>query len=63
MVDIDKLYENKHFEIDDVHHAAALLTGTMNVQPEGKVIYLARMLAVLREYYYEIGRQMAETVD
>jgi len=60
MVDIDALFENKLFEVDDVHHAAAIVGGLMNVQPEGKVVYLAKMLAVLREHYCEIGRQTTQ---
>lgn len=58
MIDIETLYENKHFEIDDVHHAAAMLSGMVNVQPEAKIIYIAKMLAALREYYIRIGQRI-----
>lgn len=46
-------------EIDDVHMARAIVLGTCAMRKEGRMFRVAEMLAVLREYYVRVGRDMA----
>lgn len=57
MKTLNELREEKPvIEIDDVHAASAMLDDIHALDPEMRVMVLARWAARLREYYVEIGR-------
>ena len=59
----EELYEGKALpEIDDLRHAQAIMNKVLRTQKEARVFGVAEMLAQLREYYVEIGKQL-KTID
>lgn len=56
----DELAEAKTIvEIDDVYHARVVISQTMHMDPELRMMRVAEMLATLREYYVQIGKSTA----
>lgn len=47
-------------KINDVHHARAIINETMHMHKENRMFKTAELLAVLREHYVKIGRELSK---
>lgn len=52
---------NAIVEIDDVHAAHVIVDETMHMAKQHRMYRTAKLLAVLREHYVNVGMEMATT--